>query len=95
MLASLSKGYSFGLCFLSASSGSYLQLKTFVLLIAADCLKELQFVFGFELDLLKIQALMIEPFRLFENWHFAFAFDLKLDCLKQICWDLNSNNGQH
>lgn len=95
MLASWLKEYLLGQCFLSVSSVSYLLLKKFALLIATDYQKESLFIFDFELDLLKIQALMIEPFKLFENLYFIFAFDLMLDYLKQICLDRNSNNGQH
>lgn len=93
MLASLSKEYLLGHCFFPVSSVSYQLLKKFALLIATDYQKESLFIFDF--DLLKIQALMIEPFKLFENLYFIFAFDPMLDYLKQICLEQNVNNGQH
>ncbi len=66
----------------------------FTLLIVTDYLMGLVFVFDFELYLLKIQALLIELFGLFENLYFTFAFDLVLDYLKLICLVLSSNNAQ-
>lgn len=81
-------------CFLLESSGSYLLLKKFILVIATDYQKESVFIFDFKFDLSKIQALKIGLFELFKNQCLTFAFNLKDDYLKQTYLGLNSNNGQ-